>query len=153
VFWIDDFVSNMADLYRGVDAYVCNDLGEAWSGPTQEAMLCGLPTIAPNHSGHLDYMNDKNSYLVDVSDWMPIGYRDVNLYARLLPPQGMVKYPDYEHLKQRMREVYYEYDGLDKEQVIKHPVIVEALKTQELVDEPRIFEQLNKAFTWISKKA
>jgi glycosyltransferase involved in cell wall biosynthesis len=152
IFWIEDFVENMADLYRGVDAYVCNDLGEAWSGPTHEAMLCGLPTIAPNHSGHLDYMTVDNSYLVDVSDWMPIGYREVNLYSRLLPPQGMVKYPDFEHLKETMRECYNEFNGLTREQVIEHKMIKEALKTQVLVDEPTILRQLDTAFQWISKK-
>ena len=151
IFWVEDFVANMADLYRGVNAYVCSDLGEAWSGPTQEAMLCGLPTIAPRHSGHLDYMNDDNSYLVNVSDWMPIGYRDINLYTRLLPPHGMVKYPDFEDLKAKLREVYDIYGVLNREDVINHPIIQNALKTQDLVDEPMILSQLDTAFEWISK--
>ncbi len=151
IFWVEDFVKDMSTLYRSVNAYVCADLGEAWSGPTQEAMLCGLPTIAPRHSGHLDYMNDDNSYLVDVSEWMPIGYRNINLYTRLLPPHGMVKYPDVEHLKKTMRTVYNIYGDLSRKEVINHQTIKNALKTQELVDEPMIIKQLTTAFDWISK--
>jgi ssDNA-specific exonuclease RecJ len=83
---------------------------------------------------------------------MPIGYRKVNLYSRLLPPQGMVKYPDFEHLKETMRECYNEFNGLTREQVIEHKMIKEALKTQVLVDEPTILRQMDTAFQWISKK-
>lgn len=41
--------------------------GEGWGIPLMEAMSMGLPTMAVNWSGHLEYMNAENSYLFDYS--------------------------------------------------------------------------------------
>lgn len=151
VLWFRERIKDMSLLYRSVNAYVTSDLGEAWSGPTQEAMLCGLPTIAPRHSGHLDYMNDENSYLVKVSDWKTIGYRKDNIYDRLLPAEGLVKYPDFEDLKAKMRLVYETYKFKLRKEVLENELIKNALKTQEMVDRHSIFEQLDKCFKWVDK--
>jgi len=147
-----DKMTDMSILYRSCDAYVTSDLGEAWSAPTQEAMLCGLPAIAPRHSGHLDYMNEDNSWLVDVSDWKPIGDRIDNLYESLLPAKGLVKYPDIDSLKNQMRNVYETFKFKPKEEVLKHPKIQNALKTQDIVDYKYVLKQLDDAFNWITQK-
>lgn len=152
IVWFMDKIGDMSLLYRACDAYVTADLGEAWSAPTQEAMLCGLPTIAPRHSGHLDYMNDENSWLVDVGDWEHIGFREHNLYERLLPPTGLVKYPDIENLKSKMRDVYETFKGKSKKEVLDHPKIKKALESQKVCEQSTVFKQLDKALTWVYEK-
>lgn len=153
VIWLKEKVSDMSVLYRSVNAYVCSDLGEAWGGPCTEAMLCGLPTIAPRHSGHLDYMNDNNSYLIDVEDeWRVIGRRKDNIYENLLPTDGLVKYPILDSIKAKLREVYEEFRGLTREQVLEHPIIEGALDVQKIVDEKTVYNQLHKAFSWVIKR-
>lgn len=149
IVWLRERIKSMDLLYRSVDAYVTADLGEAWSAPTQEAMLCGLPTIAPRHSGHLDYMNDENSWLVDVSDWREIGRRKNNLYSRLLPENGLVKYPNVTNLRTQMRTVYETFKGKSKAEVYKHPKIKNAMDTVKITDQATIYKQLDKCFTWV----
>jgi glycosyltransferase involved in cell wall biosynthesis len=152
ILWLKDKISNMSVLYRSVNAYICSDLGEAWGGPCTEAMLCGLPTIAPRHSGHLDYMDDNNSYLIDVEDeWKPIGRRKDNIYENLLPSDGLVKYPIFDSIKEKMRETYEEFKDLSREETLTHPKIAEALKVQQRVDEKTIYNQLNTCFDWVDK--
>lgn len=152
IFWFDVRIPDMDILYRSVNAYITTDLGEAWSGPTQEAMLCGIPAIAPRHSGHLDYMTDGNSFLIDVSDWKPIGHREDNKYERLLPSQAEVKYPLEESVKEKMREVYERYKGMNREEVLSDLRIKNAIMSQKKVSRNIILEQLNKCFDWVVNK-
>jgi len=58
----------MAKLYALADAFVLPSRGEAWGMPYLEAMSCGLPTIGTRWGGHLDFMNDENSMLVDIEE-------------------------------------------------------------------------------------
>jgi glycosyltransferase involved in cell wall biosynthesis len=46
--------------------------GEGWGLICSQAMLLGKPVIATNYSGNLDFMNEKNSYLVSASERVPI---------------------------------------------------------------------------------
>jgi glycosyltransferase involved in cell wall biosynthesis len=152
IFWLKDKISNMSVLYRSVNAYICTDLGEAWGGPCTEAMLCGIPTIAPRHSGHLDYMRDDNSYLIDVEDeWKPIGKRKSNIYENLLPSNGLVKYPILDSIKEKMRETYNDFKGLSRKEVLNQPKIKKALDVQKIVDEKTVFNNLDRAFNWVEK--
>lgn len=152
IFWFDQRIPDMSVLYRSVNAYITTDLGEAWSGPTQEAMLCGIPAIAPRHSGHLDYMNSRNSWLINVSDWKEIGHRENNLYERLLPSYGEVKYPLEDSIKFQMRRVYNQFKDKTREEVLSNPRIINALKSQEKAKASVILKQLNKCFDWVTKK-
>jgi glycosyltransferase involved in cell wall biosynthesis/tetratricopeptide (TPR) repeat protein len=70
-------ISDIPRLYRAADAFVLASRGEGWGRPYMEAMAMGLPTIATGWSGHLEFMNHENSYLVDyelvpapADDWM-----------------------------------------------------------------------------------
>lgn len=151
ILWLSERIPEMDYLYRSVQCYVATDLGEAWGGPTQEAMLCGIPTIAPKHSGHLDYMNAENSWQIEVSGWKPIGVREDNRYARLLPPDAQVKYPLEDSIKSKMIDVYEEFKGMERIDVLKHPKIQQAVATQKLVDAGTILKQFNDAFDWVEK--
>jgi FkbM family methyltransferase len=63
---------DMPRLYRAADAFVLPTRGEGWGLPLMEAMASGLPTIATGWGGHLDFMNDGNSWLIDVDGLVPV---------------------------------------------------------------------------------
>ncbi len=51
-------------LYRIASGYISAHHAEAWGLTITDAMLAGVPVIAPNYSGNLDYMTDENSRLL-----------------------------------------------------------------------------------------
>ncbi len=51
-------------LYAAADVHVSASRGEAWGRPYMEAMAMGLPTIGTRWGGNLDFMSDRNSWLV-----------------------------------------------------------------------------------------
>lgn len=151
IFWVPDRVKYMADLLRSVNAYVCTDFGEGWGGPCTEAMLCGLPTIMPNHSGHLNYGNKNNSWLIDVKDWEHIGYEKPNMYPGLLPPSAQVKYPKEDSVRKQMGSVYEQLKDWKREDYIHHIKVIEALKVEKIVNYGYVLNQFRTAFRWISE--
>ena len=151
IFWVPDRVENMADLLRSVNAYVCTDFGEGWGAPCTEAMLCGVPVIMPNHSGHLNYGHKFNSWLIDVGDWEHIGYKKLNHYPMLLPPSSMVKYPKEDSIKEQMIEVYEQFKDAKREDYQYHVKIQEALKVETIVSYRYVLNQFKKAFNWIAE--
>src|SRR6516165_3640865 len=54
-----DFLCHVAD------ALVLPSRGEGFNLPAAEAMARGLPVILTRHSGHLDFCDDENSWLID----------------------------------------------------------------------------------------
>jgi glycosyltransferase involved in cell wall biosynthesis len=58
--------TELLQLYRSANAFVLPSRGEGWGRPYMEAMAMGLPTIGTRWGGQLDYMNDDNSFLIDV---------------------------------------------------------------------------------------
>lgn len=72
----------MNNLYNHpkVKAHVSFSHGEGWGKPLAEASLSGKPVIAPNWSGHLDFLNKNKSVLLtgavkpvhqsSVNDWI-----------------------------------------------------------------------------------
>lgn len=154
ILWMRDFVPDTTMLYRSMDAYVCADNGEGWGAPTTEAMLCGLPTIAPRHSGHLDYMDDNNSYLVEVGDWEHIGFdyehqdRLVNLYPNLLAPMLEWKVPKIDSLKKQIAHVYETYKDIPKRERRMMPLIKNSIDVRKIVSEKYVGRQLMEALNW-----
>jgi glycosyltransferase involved in cell wall biosynthesis len=62
------------------DAFVLPSRGEGWGRPLMDAMGVGLPTIATNWSGNLEYQHEENAFLVRVDhlasvpeDWFALG--------------------------------------------------------------------------------
>lgn len=77
----------MISLYLACDAFVLPTRGEGWGRPYMEAMALGMPTIGTRWSGNLAFMNDENSYLVDVDGMEPsdlMGFKQFvgHLWAR-----------------------------------------------------------------------
>jgi glycosyltransferase involved in cell wall biosynthesis/Flp pilus assembly protein TadD len=56
--------AEMPSLYATASAFVLPSHGEGWGRPYMESMAMGVPAIATRWSGHLDFMDDDNSYLV-----------------------------------------------------------------------------------------
>src|SRR3954447_9711190 len=57
--------ADLVRLYAAADAYVLASRGEGWGRPYMEALAMGLPTIASNWSGNLEFMRPETSWLVD----------------------------------------------------------------------------------------
>ena len=90
----------MPRLYASADAFVLPSHGEGFGLPYIEALSCGLPVIATRWSGHLDFLHDGNSYLIDIEGLVPAS-PEVEYYAGHQWAQ-----PSIEHLRQLMRSVY-----------------------------------------------
>lgn len=98
--------SQMPRLFASGDAYVLPTRGEGFGRPYLEALSTGLPVIATRWSGQLDFLNDQNSYLVDVDDLVPFaGEVDLEIAAG-----HRWASPNVEHLRQRMRHVVEHQD-------------------------------------------
>jgi glycosyltransferase involved in cell wall biosynthesis len=56
----------MPRLYASADCYVLPSRGEGFGLPYLEAGACAMPVIATRYSGQTDFLDDDNSYLVDI---------------------------------------------------------------------------------------
>ncbi|HVA63530.1 MAG TPA: glycosyltransferase [Terriglobales bacterium] len=93
--------ADMPRLYASADAFVLPSRGEGWGRPYMEAAATQLPVLATRWSGHLDFLHDDNSYLIDIEGVVPAprdSDRDVYI------GQGWAE-PSVEHLAALMRQV------------------------------------------------
>ena len=97
---LDEFVpqSEMPRLYAAANAFVLPSHGEGFGRPYAEALACGLPVIATRWSGHLDFLHDENSFLIDIEGLVP-ACEEVEYFAGHQWAQ-----PSVEHLRQLMRK-------------------------------------------------
>ncbi|APH06596.1 glycosyltransferase [Bacillus weihaiensis] len=87
-------------LYCACDVFVLPTRGEGWGRPFMEAMALEIPVIATNWSGHLEFMNETNSYLIEVEKLIPV--------PSSMPPHflnHLWAQPSLEHLKVLMKKV------------------------------------------------
>ncbi|HVB40382.1 MAG TPA: glycosyltransferase [Terriglobales bacterium] len=91
---------DMPRLYNSADAFVLPSRGEGWGRPYMEAAACGLPVLATRWSGQTDFLNDGNSYLIEVEGVVPVPQdsdREIYIGQRWAEPS-------VEHLSQLMRQ-------------------------------------------------
>jgi glycosyltransferase involved in cell wall biosynthesis len=104
----------MPSLYTSCDAFVIPTRGEGWCMPLIEAMACGLPCIATNHSALTEYFGPEVGYplekfeLVDAADPPFIHPFEGSQWAD----------PDVDELRAQMRYVY-EHQRLAKAKGLK----------------------------------
>ncbi len=104
---IDDFIpeKDLPALYATADAFVLPTRGEGWGIPFMEAMAMGLPTIATRWSAHLDYMDDANSYLINVEKMVHIPTNQTRVNPFYTSDQQWAE-PCWKHTAELMRKVY-----------------------------------------------
>jgi glycosyltransferase involved in cell wall biosynthesis len=88
----------LLEFLRKIDVFVLSSRGEGWGLPGLEAMATGLPLIATNWSGPVEYMNEADSLpldfeLVDCDDVASDHFSYDGKWAE----------PDTEHLRALMR--------------------------------------------------
>ena len=65
------FVHNIG--VDGENSYICENIAVHNCLPPIEAAACGIPVIAPNHSGFGDYMSPERGYVIDTDGYENIG--------------------------------------------------------------------------------
>ncbi len=94
----------MAQLYQAAHCFVLPTRGEGFGLPFLEAMATGLPVIATDFGGHLDFCTPETAYLIH-------NRRLVDADTRCFPHiASQWADPDEEHLVMLMRQVFSDYD-------------------------------------------
>jgi glycosyltransferase involved in cell wall biosynthesis len=125
---------HLPGLYKAADAFVLPTRGEAWGRPFMEAMVMGRPVIATRSGGHLDFLNDENSYLVDC--------RSTEVPSRALPdfpfpPPHRWAEPSRAHLRRLMREVFEDRPGARQKARAARETIVASYDRRTVAQEVR----------------
>lgn len=90
----------IGDLNRACDCVVYPTRGEGFGLPILEAMKIGIPVITTGYSGHMDFCDYNNSYLLDFKLEISSKNEIVNLNSYWAEP-------DIDQLKGYMKEVFY----------------------------------------------
>jgi len=111
----------MPNIYGSADAFVLISRGEGFGLPYAEAGASGMPVIASDCSGHSDFLNDSNAYMVAPDGLVTAetnGHlRKLAKHCRFYEDQT---FPNFgrnaiEETKAHMRYVFENYeDSLDK---------------------------------------
>ena len=57
--------TDMRKLYNSANTFVLPSKGESWGLPYLQSMACGVPCITQKYGGQLEFMNTKNSYIIN----------------------------------------------------------------------------------------
>ena len=92
--------SEITSFHNALDCFVSPHRSEGFGFNLAESMYLGKPVIATRYSGNLDFMDDRNSYLID--------YRLTPIEQTAGPyMKGAVwANPDIDHLRKLMRAVF-----------------------------------------------
>ncbi len=111
----------LVSLYKACDCFVLPSRGEGWSLPCCEAMSMGLPTIGTRWSGNLEFMNDDNSYLINI-DEHTIEPRCNWITGQYIGRKFAT--PNKTHLRQLMRYIYeHKEEALQKGKIAREHII------------------------------
>ncbi len=105
ILFLDDSIpsADMPSLYRSADCFVLPTRGEGWCRPFMESMACGVPVIGTRFGGHLDYMHEGNSLLLDCAI-VPVSEEAVK-EAPVFHKHRWAE-PIVEHLRELMRQAF-----------------------------------------------
>lgn len=97
----------LAKIYKMSDCFVLPTRGEGWGLPIIEAMSMEMPTISTRWGGQLEFMNDDNSYLIDIDGIRPEPKCDWICKEYI---GGKFAVPNKDHLKRLMRHIFENTD-------------------------------------------
>lgn len=92
----------LPSFYKAFDCLVIPSRGEGWGRPHCEAMSMELPVISTNWSGNTEFMNEHNSFLIDVDKLVEIEDSEIPFYRSHKWAQ-----PSISHLRKLMRYVFH----------------------------------------------
>lgn len=137
----------MPNLYNTCDAFVLPTRGEGFGLPLIESSICGLPIISTKCSGHSDFLNNKNSFLIN-----PDGYIKASRNGKMYKMAKMChfyqgqKFPDFsitgvKQLRNHMRYVFENY----KEAKNKNNILMENIKNNYNWDSAiaKVYDRIN----------
>lgn len=96
---------DLIKLYHSAHCFVFPTRGEGFGLTLAEAMATGLPCIATNYSGHLDFFNSDVGYPVGFK----MGKTTVTYVGDSKEEETMTAYPDVTELALKMIEVVSDY--------------------------------------------
>lgn len=103
-------VDNVAEIYNACDVHVSTTGAEGWGLPFAESISCGLINIAPRYSGHLDFLNDDNSLLIDTD--LREAHRLEQYWS--VNKGSKIGQPNVDHAAELMQYAYKNYKELKR---------------------------------------
>lgn len=116
---IIDTLDDITPLYNSCDAVVSASSSEGFGLPLLEGLLLNKIIIAPRCTGQLDFLNDKNSLLIDVKKIEAderYQYWRVNKGAK-------VYIPNVDHLAQEMINAYKNHNNLFQKLFLNNEIL------------------------------
>lgn len=105
---VKDFLPSMVPLYNAVDVVFSLTFAECFWMPGLEGLATDNIILAPRYGGQLDFLNDKNSILIEGK----VGRAPRALQYWAASPYAEVFVPDVDDAAEKMRHIYQHYDNL-----------------------------------------
>ncbi len=101
---------NLPVLYNMANCFLGPTRGEGFFLPACEAGSCELPVVATRCGGQLDFLNDDNSYLLDI-DGFEIGNQEIKCISSYYEnaPFAVLRDKTTNQLKETMRHILNNY--------------------------------------------
>jgi glycosyltransferase involved in cell wall biosynthesis len=99
---------SMIPLYNGVDCLVSASSSEGFGLPLLEAIAADKIVIAPHATGQIDFLNDKNSLLIDTR----VVKADRRYQYWRPSPNATTYMPNVQQLSEKMLDAYNNYNDL-----------------------------------------
>lgn len=132
---IHERIPNIASLYTACDAFVLMTAGEGWCMPYLEAQACGIPVVAPNYGGQLQFLNEENAFLTKCGERLA---KKTEQYWQA-SSGAKVGNPDEIDFADKMRQLY---DGSVKDEAAKK--VSKGLETARQYTWSAAFEMIEK---------
>lgn len=109
-------VPHLGSLYRWANVMVLPSRAECFSLTPLEAAACEVPIITTAYGGQLDFLNSKNSFLIDYKLVKAPKQMQYHHYQ----PNSMMAEPSIAHLRQLMKHVKNNYKDAQAKAKIAH---------------------------------